>query len=221
MKIIKNFFTRHIIAAPISIIGWLYFILGTNLPFIAATGLFFALYFASSFTVKQIQIASVLKQFGLSRSEYRYITNQLTNAKQKLKQLNSYYGKVRSVQAFRQLHEMNLIARKILNTVQKNPKKFYHVENFFYAHLDSSVELTSKYAMLVNQPLKDEEIQTAIDNTRSALHNVSQQFEQDLRKAIATDIELLNIEIDYVDATMNKSQPRLNMEGEQQHDKSQ
>ncbi len=220
MRTIKNFFTRHFIAAPISLGAWLYFILGTNLTLLATTGLFFAIYFASSFTIKQIQIASILKEFGLSRSEYRYINNQLTNAKQKLKRLNSYYGKVRSVQAFRQLHEMNLIARRILNTVKTNPQKFYHVENFFYSHLDSAVELTSKYAMLVNQPLKDKEIQTALQNTRETLNDVSQQLEQDLRSAIATDIESLKIEIDYVDVTMNKDNPLLNMEGDQEHDRT-
>lgn len=220
MQQIKNFFTRHLIAAPISFGAWLYFLFGTNLNFLFTTGLFIVVYLISTFTVKQFQINSVLKEFGMSRSEYRYIENQLSVAKQKLKRLNSYYGKVRSVQAFRQLHEMNLIARKILNKVKKNPQKFYHVESFFYSHLDSAVELTSKYAMLVNQPLKDVEIQTALQNTRETLTDVSQQLEQDLRNAIATDIESLKIEIDYVDATINKNKPLLNMEGDQNHDRS-
>lgn len=220
MRNIKNFFTRHFIAAPISFSAWLFFLIGTNLTFLPATGLFFAIYFASSFTIKQLQISSLLKEFGLSRSEYQYIKGQLTSAKQKLKRLNSYYGKVRSVQAFRQLHEMNQLSRRILNTVKANPQKFYHVENFFYAHLDSAVELTSKYAMLVNQPLKDDEIQTALQNTRTTLNDVSQQLEQDLRNAIATDIESLKIEIDYVDVTMNKNTPLLKTEGDQEHDRT-
>lgn len=221
MKQIKNFFTRHLIAAPISLGAWFYFLFGTSLHFLLATGLFFIVYLVSSFTMKQIQITSILKEFSISRSEYRYIDNQLTIAKQKLKRLNSYYGKVRSVQAFRQLHEMNLIARKILNTVKTNPQKFYHVESFFYSHLDSAVELTSKYAMLVNQPLKDEEIQTALQHTRETLADVSEQLEHDLRNAIATDMESLKIEIDYVDVTMNKNKALLKTKGDQNHDKSQ
>lgn len=219
MSNIKHFFTRHFIAAPISFGSWLYFILGAGFNFFAATGLLIAIYFASSFTIKQIQIASVLKEFGMSRSEYNYIKGQLTIAKQKLKRLNSYYGKVRSVQAFKQLHEMNLLSRKIMNTVKTNPQKFYHVENFFYAHLDSAVELTSKYAMLVNQPLKDEEIQTALQNTRETLTHVSNQLEQDLRNAIATDIETLKMEIDFVDVTMNQKKPVLEMRGDTKDDR--
>ena len=45
----------------------------------------------------------------MSRSEYNYIKGQLTDAQTKIKRLNSYYGKVRSVQAFKQLHEMNTL----------------------------------------------------------------------------------------------------------------
>lgn len=219
MRDIKDFFIRHFIAAPISFGSWLYLILGTSLNVFAATGLLIAIYFVSSFTVKQIQISSVLKQFGMKRSEYNYINNQLKIAKQKLKRLNSYYGKVRSVQAFRQLHEMNLLARKVINTVRANPQKFYHVEKFFYAHLDSAVELTSKYALLVNQPLKDDEIQSALQNTRETLNHVSEQLEQDLRKAIATDIESLKMEIDFVDVTMNRKKPVLDMKGDTDHDR--
>lgn len=219
MRDIKNFFTRHFIAAPLSFGSWLYFILGTSLNFFAATGLLIAIYVASSFTVKQFQISSVLKEFDMLRSEYNYINGQLKIAKQKLKRLNSYYGKVRSVQAFRQLHEMNLLSRKIINTVKANPQKFYHVENFFYAHLDSAVELTSKYAMLVNQPLKDNEIQSALQNTRETLTHVSEQLELDLRRAIATDIETLKMEIDFVDVTMNRNKPALELKGENDDDR--
>lgn len=219
MKNIQHFFTRHFIAAPISFGSWLYFILGAGLNFFAATGLLIAIYVASSFTIKQFQISSVMKEFGISRSEYNYIQSQLKIAKQKLKQLNSYYGKVRSVQAFKQLHEMNLLSRRIMNTVKANPQKFYYVENFFYAHLDSAVELTSKYAMLVNQPLKDEEIQTALQNTRETLNHVSNQLEQDLRNVIATDIENLKMEIDFVDVTMKKKKPVLEMKGDTNDDR--
>src|SRR5690606_18819528 len=113
--------------------------------------------------------------------------------------LNSLYGQVRSVQAFKQLYEMNNLSRKILNIVRSNPRKFYHVEPFFYAHLDSAVELTSKYAMLVNQPLKDKDLRIALQNTRETLGDVNRQLEQDLRGALASDIEKLQMEIDFVD----------------------
>lgn len=221
MREIQNFFTRHFIAAPISFGSWLYFLFGTSLNFFVATGLFAGIYFGSTFVVKQLQISSTIKRLGIQRSEYHYIKGQLKDAQLKLKRLNSYYGKVRSVRAFKQLHEMNTLSRRILSIIRANPKKFYQVENFFYAHLDSAVELTSKYAVLVNQPLKDQDIQIALQNTRETLSDVNEQLEQDLRDALSSDIETLQMEIDFVGVTMNKDKSLLEAKGDPDHDRKQ
>lgn len=220
MKQIQNFFTRHIIAAPISFGSWLYLLLGTSMTLVPATGLLIAIYLGSTFTIKQLQITSTLKKAGLTRSEYNYIQNQMTSAQKKLKRLNGYYGKVRSVQAFRQLHEINTLSRRILGIVRTDPNKFYHVEKFFYAHLDSAVELTSKYSILVNQPLKDKEIQIALQNTRETLTDVNNQLEQDLRNVLSSDMDRLQMELDFVDATMKKKKkPLLEMKGDAHNDR--
>ena len=97
---------------------------------------------------------------------------------------------------------MSSLSRRILNLVRSNPKKFYDVEKFFYAHLDSAVELTSKYALLINQPLKDKELRIALQNTRETLSDVNNQLEQDLRSVLASDIDQLQMEIDFVDISM-------------------
>ena len=219
MKEIRNFFTRHFIVAPISFGSWLYFILGVGMNIFPATGLLIAIYLGGTFTVKQLQISSTLKKLGMNRSEYNYIKNQLSGAQLKLKRLNGYYGKVRSVQAFRQLHEINMLSRRILGIVREKPKKFYDVEKFFYAHLDSAVELTSNYSMLVNQPLKDKELQIALQNTRETLSDVNKQLEEDLRNVLSSDMERLQMELDFVDITMNKNKAVLEMKGEINHDK--
>lgn len=219
MNPIKQFFIRHAITAPIGFGSWLYFILGAGFNFFAATGLFIAIYLTGTYTIKQFQLTSNLKTLGLSRSEYKHIQLQLDEARSKVKKLNGLYGQVRSVQSFRQLHEMNTLARKILKIVQTNPKKFYHVEKFFYAHLDSAVELTSKYALLVNQPIKDTQIRIALQQTSETLNDVNKQLESDLRSVLATDIEQLQLELDFVDVTMKRKTPLLEMKGEHPNDR--
>ena len=218
MHEIKQFFTRHFIVAPISFGSWLYFIMGAGWNIVAATAVLIAIYLGGTFTVKQLQHTSNIKKLGMSRSEYNHIKGQIAEARMKIKKLNSLYGQVRSVQAFKQLYEMNNLSRKILNIVRSNPRKFYHVEPFFYAHLDSAVELTSKYAMLVNQPLKDKDLRIALQNTRETLGDVNRQLEQDLRGALASDIEKLQMEIDFVDVSINKKKPVLEMKGDSNHD---
>ena len=114
---------------------------------------------------------------------------------------------------------MNTLSRRILGIVRTNPQKFYHVENFFYAHLDSAVELTSKYAMLVNQPLKDKDIRIALQNTRETLGDVNKQLEARFTECSASDIEKLQMEIDFVDVTMNRKKPLFEMKGDTHNDR--
>lgn len=219
MKEVKQFFQRHLITAPISFGSWLTMTLAAGMNPLAATGLMIAIYLGGNFTIKQIQLSGNVKELGMSRSEYKHIKTQLNEAKTKINKLNGLYGQVRSVQAFKQVYEINNLAKRILTIVRKNPKKFYHVERFFYSHLDSAVELTSKYAILVNQPLKDQEIRVALQHTRETLNDVNRQLEQDLRGALATDIEQLQLELDYVDVTMKKNKPLLEMKGEMRNDR--
>ncbi|ARK20257.1 5-bromo-4-chloroindolyl phosphate hydrolysis protein [Sporosarcina sp. P26b] len=219
MTNIKNFFTRHLIMAPTSFLTWFILIGGTSINFFLGSAIGIAMYAGGNVAIKELQLRSTLKQFGMARSEYKHIEQQLSESKKKLKQLGNMYGQVRSIQAFRQVYDMSSMARRIIKIVQNNPRKFYQVESFFYAHLDSVVELTSKYSLLVNQPLKDQEIKVALQHTRETLADLSLEMERDLRNAVATDLEKLRMEIDYVDITLKRNKPLLESKGEHSNDR--
>lgn len=219
MNTIKNFFTRHVIMAPTSFLTWVILIGGTSMNFFLGSAIGIALYAGGNVAIKELQLRSNLKKFGMARSEYKHIEQQLNESKRKLKQLGNMYGQVRSIQAFRQVYDMSSMARRIIKIVQSNPKKFYQVESFFYAHLDSVVELTSKYSMLVNQPLKDQDIKVALQHTRETLSDLSLEMERDLRNAVSTDLEQLRMEIDYVDITLKRDKPLLQSKGEHSNDR--
>ncbi|MCM3758185.1 5-bromo-4-chloroindolyl phosphate hydrolysis family protein [Sporosarcina aquimarina] len=214
MKKVKQFFMRHFIVAPVSFGTYLFLLLGTGIPFFAATGILIAMYLGGTFAIKQVQLSSSVKELGMTRSEYRHIELQLYEAKQKIKKLNSLYGQVRSVQAFRQVYELSNLSRKVLAIVRNDPKKFYQTEQFFYAHLDSAVELTSKYALLANQQLKEKEVRIALQHTRETITDVTHQLENDLQDALATDLAALQLELDYVDITMARKKALPNTKGE-------
>lgn len=221
MKKVKHFFVRHFIVAPVSFGTFFFLLIGTGIGFFAATGILIALYLGGTFTIKQIQINSDVKQLGMTRSEYQYIQLQINEANQKIQKLNSLYGKARSVKAFRQVYELSNMARKILTIVRNDPKKFYHTEKFFYAHLDSAVELTTKYALLANQQLNDKEVRIALQNTRETITDVAQQLENDLQDALSTDLAELQMELDFVDITMARNKKLPNTKGELLDDRKQ
>ncbi|KZE40207.1 5-bromo-4-chloroindolyl phosphate hydrolysis protein [Bhargavaea cecembensis] len=216
MNTFQQFLTRHAIMLPVSFGSWLYFLLGAGMGFIPATGLLIAIYLAGDFSIRQVQIGSTVKQLGMTRSEYKHIVSQLDQAKSKLRQLNGHYGSIRSVQAFRQLNDLNKLSKRIIGIVQQNPRKFYNVEKFFYAHLDSAVELSSKYALLANQPTKDDEMKQALEDTRETLKDLNVEIRKDVKRALATDLETLRFELDYAEVLTGKEKKQLKLQERKQ-----
>lgn len=161
--------------------------------------------------MKTSQRRRARKKFNLTKSEYRSIEEQLEEANDTVHQLSSLFTKVRSIKGFRQLYDMNKIARRIINIVKTNPQKFYRVETFFYAHLPSIGELAEKYVLLAREKMKDYEIKLALQETQLALDNYQKILNDDLKEVLADDIESLKMELDFAKMTSarhsKKSEP--------------
>jgi len=216
---VKYFFIRHLLSIPIFIGSWIAFQSGLGVHYALAGLLSIGTYTISNQLIKVVQSRIIVAKFGLTFSEYRHIKLQLKEAKTKLKQLNSYYLKVRSIRAFKQLFEMNSLSKRIFQIVKTNPRKFYQVESFFYAHLDTAVELTSKYTLLVSQPVKALDVQIALQDTRDTLLELNQVMENDLRQVLSSDIEKLKMELDFAKISLKKHDTPLLLKGDIQDDR--
>ena len=225
MKPFENFIKRQSVSLPLMTVMFPVLYLGAEIGFIASGAVAAGTYLASNTTMKQVQFSSDSKKLGMTRSEYKHVRLQVKEARAKIKQLQSHYYRVRSIFSFKQLMDISKIANKIVTVVQQNPRKFYQAERFFYSHLDSAIELTEKYTLLVNQPVKDREIKVALQDTREMLRSLKDVMEQDLKQVLSTDVEQLRIELDYarmaVDQTHNQKllmQPQTDSEGEVKND---
>lgn len=173
-----------------------------------------ATYFISNKLILLYQKSKQSKQYGLTRSEFDHIEKQLKIARTQLTNLTQQYIRVRSVKSFKLINDMNKLAKRILNIVQTNPQKFYAVEDFFYAHLPSAVELTDKYTLLTKEQLGDPSIQLALEDTRRTLKDLYETMEVDLKQALASDIEGLKIELDFAKLANDKRKERVKIGGE-------
>lgn len=218
-EVIQTFIRHCIINIPIMITSWLIFFFAINSGFFWSSALAIGVYIISNFTIKKIQQRSIMKKHQMSLSEYFHIQKQLKEANKKIKSLNSQYLKVRSISSFKQLFEMNRLAKRIIALVKSNPKKFYQAEKFFYAHLDSAVELTSKYTFLVSQPVKNKEMKLALQDTRDTLESISTVMEEDLNSVLASDVELLKMELDFAKLSVKQTEKPLYLEGESEHER--
>lgn len=174
-----------------------------------------ALYYMSNKIALTIQKRKRSKELHLNRSEYNHIEEQLKNAKQQIQTLTQQYIHVRSVRSFKLINEMSKLSKRIVNIVQKNPRKFYAVEDFFYAHLPTAVELTDKYTLLTKEQVTGTEIHLALEDTRKTLKELHVTMEDDLKSALASDIENLKIELDFAKLSNEKRRERLRIGGEE------
>jgi 5-bromo-4-chloroindolyl phosphate hydrolysis protein len=208
------FIIRHIISFPIFITTWISLQLGADLNFFLDGLISVVVYAISLNVIKKIQSRLIVKKYDMTLPEYKHVQQQLKEAKLRLNKLNGYFIKVRSIRAFKQLLEMNRLSKRIFQIVRTNPKKFYRVEPFFYAHLESAVELTEKYTLLVSQPVKAPAVQIALQDTRETLLELNQVMEKDLRQVLSSDIEHLKMELDFAKVSMKNHASPLLMKGE-------
>ena len=207
MKPFESFVVRQTVGLPMMTVMFPVLYLGAEVSLVLSGAAAAGTYFASTSAVKQLQVTNDSKRFGMSRREYKSVKIQLKEAKNKVAALQSQSFRLRSLSAIKQQLEMTRTANKIISTVQQNPRKFYQAGDFFYSHLDSAVELTSKYALLASQPVKDRELKVALQETRDMLGALSVAMREDLKQVLATDMEQLRIELDYAQLSTSRKEP--------------
>lgn len=212
---VTHFITRHALNLLFSIAVFLLTVINLDLGVIVMPIITLLTYITSNKTIKFIQKSKKSKELGLSRSEYQHIESQIMTAKSNINSLTQQYVRIRSVRSFKLLNEMTKLSRRIVNIVQANPQRFYTVEDFFYAHLPSAVQLTKTYTMLSQQQLKDNEVHLALEDTRKTLKDLQETMEKDLRNALASDLENLKIELDFVKLENQKQRQQINLRGEE------
>ncbi|WP_087972346.1 5-bromo-4-chloroindolyl phosphate hydrolysis family protein [Oceanobacillus rekensis] len=142
---------------------------------------------------------------GLTRREYKYIDNNLKDAKQKISRLQKALFRVRSLQHAKQNLEIARTAQKIYTNAKKEPKRFYQAEGFFYNHLDSLVELAEKYAYLSSQPAKTREMEKSLKDTRQTVGMLGETIKKDLHIMLDDDIDTLHFELDVAKQSIGRT----------------
>lgn len=197
MKNLFLFFIRSFFATSTMVIIWLISFFGFNSTFFQSSingilsGLF--VYWSLKWNEKRL----LLKKNGLSRKEYAYIQKNLKEAKDKLLRLQKAFIKARSISTWKILFEINRLAKRIYQTVQLEPKRFYQAEAFFFYHLDSCVELSEKYTHLASQPIKDLHVRQSLEETKDILRELCKSLENDLLDVLSKDMDHLQFELEF------------------------
>ena len=171
-------------------------------------------YFGLNKAILFYQQTKRAKQLNLSRSQFIHIEEQLAIASKNANALTQKYVQVRSVKSFKVIYEMSKLAKRIIALVRKDPKKFYMIEEFFYAHLPSALELSDKYALLTKEQVTGTDIHIALNDARVTLKELYETMETDLKKALSSDIESLKIELDFAKLANEQRQNEIKVGGD-------
>lgn len=215
-----QYLLRHGLGFSIGLIGA--YIIGTVVPplgfyldYAAFAAAFPTVYFGANKGILRVQQNKRAKQLGITRNQLLHIDHQLQLASKQANALTQKYVQVRSVKAFRPIYDMSKITKRIVNIVRKDPNKFFMIEEFFYAHLPSAVELSDKYALLTKEQVSGTDIHVALNDTRVILKDLYNTMETDLKMALTSDIESLKLELDYAKLANEQSQQQLKIGGDQ------
>lgn len=183
---------------------WLISFLAFDQPFLLSS--FYALLSGGVvyFSLKQIGHFQHLRKNGLTRKEYKFIEENLKEAKQKIVRLRKSLTSVREIAHIKQNFNMIRTVQKIYSNTKKEPRRFYQAERFFYSHLDSLVELTEKYVFLSSQPAKTKELSRSLRDTREMISEINDAIEEDLRLMLVDDVDTLHFELDVAKQSMNR-----------------
>lgn len=187
-----------------TIFVWLILFFGFNLTFLQSSIISTLIGLATYFGVKFIFDYQYLKKNKLTRKENAYIQKNLLEAKKKINRLQKAIFSVRSMGAFKQLYELHKLARKMYSIVQKDPRRFYQSERFFFYHLDSIVALSEHYAQLASQPIKNEKIYLSLKETQSTLGDLNESIKKDIYQVLSSDIDNLHFELDVAKHSLKK-----------------
>lgn len=138
----------------------------------------------------------LLRRNGLTKREYKIVQQNLREAKEKIQRLQKSFFQIQNLANAKQNFETLRVINKIYNVTKKEPRRFFLVEDFYFSHLDSIVELAEKYTFLASQPAKTIELTRSLHETRDTMNDMVKIIEQDLHKMIEGDINNLNFEID-------------------------
>lgn len=160
--------------------------------------------FTTYYSMKFIETSRHAKNNGLTRKEYKFIQDNLKEAKQKIIRLQKALIDVRQLGNARENMELLRTVRRIYANTKREPQRFYKAEGFYYKHLDSLVEIAEKYAYLSSQPVKSRDMNEMMRDSRHTIFVLGQTVRKDLKTMLNDDVNTLHFELDVAKRRIDK-----------------
>lgn len=150
-----------------------------------------------------------LNEYGLTRSEYGFIREQLKEASAKVNRLKKSYVNVRSFKDVKLVYDINRLVSTVHDTVQDDPKRYFSVQQFYHSHLDSAVNTVEHYLHLYKMPGKSKEERMKLHEARITMFEIMRSLESDVSTMNQSGYQALELERKVVNKRRDRKMKQL------------
>ena len=131
------------------------------------------------------------------------INDILDLARKQNAQIYAIMNKVEDDKLVDDLKEVPETVKKIIDTVEKNPKKLDKAQTFFSYYLPVTLKIMIKYDDIENQELISDESKKIMDSTEDMISKISKSFKMQLASLYESDIIDTDAEIKVFNSMLN------------------
>lgn len=136
----------------------------------------------------------------------RNLYDILQEAKEENAEILKLSSKIDKSTTVNEIKEISTSINKIITTIEKEPKKYKRMNNFFEYYLPTTLNIIKKYDEIENQRLTTQEGKKFMDSSEKMISKINSSFKNQLSKLYQSDM------ID-TDAEMKVFNNMLNADG--------
>lgn len=116
------------------------------------------------------------------------LAETLRNARNKNKQIIGMINKIEDAELRKNIKDVSDTITKIIDTIEKNPKKQNKMYNFFEYYLPVTLNILKRYDEIENQRLSSEESKKFMEQTKNMIEKINIAFKNQLSNLYQSDI---------------------------------
>ena len=142
---------------------------------------------ASAFTASELILSSIKQKEKLKDTD-KPLYIKINNAKKQNKEILSLIPKVENLETRKNLKEINEIVTKIIDEIEKNPKKAKKNNNFFDYYLPVLIKIVNKYDEIENTNVKSKDRIEFLNKADKMINDTKHAFDTILYSLYQKDI---------------------------------
>jgi 5-bromo-4-chloroindolyl phosphate hydrolysis protein len=119
----------------------------------------------------------------------------LEKAKKQNKHILDMIPKIENENIQKELNEINDSVTKIIDTIEKEPKKLKKVNNFFEYYLPVTIKIVDRYDEIENQKLSSAESKKFFESTDKMIKEINKSYKKILAELYKSDIVDMDAEM--------------------------